>query len=110
MLREHGCGIAPNTYWTAKKRQPSKRSMRDAELVEHIQRVYDENLAVYGADKIWAQLNDEGIRVARCTVERLMRQIGLSGNRRGRTWVTTTIRLNTSITNATYTHPEWVFT
>ena len=90
MLREHGCGIAPNTYWTAKKRQPSKRSMRDAELVEHIQRVYDENLAVYGADKIWAQLNDEGIRVARCTVERLMRRIGLRGAVRGRAFRITT--------------------
>ena len=43
-----------------------------------IQRVYDENLSVYGAAKIWAQLNDEGIRVARCTVERLMRRMGLS--------------------------------
>jgi putative transposase len=91
VLSEHGCGIAPNTYWVAKKRQPSRRALRDAELVEHVQRVYDENLAVYGADKIWAQLNDEGIRVARCTVERLMRHMGLQGNRRGRTWVITTI-------------------
>jgi putative transposase len=91
VLNEHGCGIAPNTYWVAKKRQPSKRALRDAELVEHIQQVYEENLSVYGADKIWAQLNDEGIRVARCTVERLMRQIGLQGNRRGRTWAITTI-------------------
>jgi transposase InsO family protein len=91
VLREHGCGIAPNTYHAAKKREPSKRSVRDDELVEHIQRVYDENLAVYGADKIWAQLNNEGIRVARCTVERLMRRMGLQGSRRGRTWVITTI-------------------
>jgi putative transposase len=90
VLTEHGCKIAPNTYWTARKRPPSKRAIRDAELVEHIQRVYDENLFVYGADKIWAQLNTEGIRVARCTVERLMRQMGLVGNRRGRAWTVTT--------------------
>jgi putative transposase len=87
---EHGCKIAPNTYWTFRKRPPSKRAFRDAELKIEIQRVYDENLFVYGSDKIWTQLNDEGIRVARCTVERLMRQMGLSGARRGKTWTATT--------------------
>jgi putative transposase len=91
VLREHDCGIAPNTYWAAKTRPPSRRAERDAELVVEIQRVYDENLFVYGADKIWDQLNKEGIRVARCTVERLMRRMGLSGNRRGRAWTVTTI-------------------
>jgi putative transposase len=91
VLREHGCGIAPNTYWAAKTRAPSKRAERDAELVPAIRRVHAENLSVYGADKIWTQLNNEGIRVARCTVERLMRQEGLQGNRRGRTWTVTTI-------------------
>jgi putative transposase len=90
VLSEHGCKIAPNSYWTAKKRPPSKRAVRDAELRVEIQRVYDANMFVYGADKIWAQLNDEGIRVARCTVERLMREMGLSGNRRGKTWTVTT--------------------
>ena len=87
MLTEHGCKIAPNTYWMAKKRPPSTRALRDAELIVEIQRVYDENLFVYGAAKIWAQLNNEGIRVARCTVER---QMGLVGNRRGKTWTVTT--------------------
>ena len=90
MLSEHGCGIAPNTYWTAKKRPPSARAVRDEELKVEIGRVYDENLFVYGADKIWTQLNNEGIRVARCTVERLMRAMGLVGNRRGRAWTVTT--------------------
>ncbi len=90
MLSEHGCGIAPNTYWVAKRRCASKRAERDAMLTVEIQRVYDENLFVYGADKIWTQLNNEGIRVARCTVERLMRHMGLSGNRRGRAWTVTT--------------------
>jgi putative transposase len=90
VLREHGVGIAPNTYWVAKKRPPSKRSVRDEELNVEIQRVFDENLFVYGADKIWTQLNRENIRVARCTVERLMRQMGLSGARRGKAFTVTT--------------------
>jgi putative transposase len=90
VLSEHGCGIAPNTYWTAKKRPPSARAVRDEALQVEIGRVYDENLFVYGADKIWTQLNNEGIRVARCTVERLMRTMGLVGNRRGRAWTVTT--------------------
>jgi putative transposase len=79
VLSEHGCKIAPNTYWVARKRPPSKRACGDAELVVEIRRVYAENLFVYGADKVWAQLNRERIRVARCTVERLMRAEGLSG-------------------------------
>jgi len=91
VLREHGCGIAPNTYYVAKKRPPSKRSLRDEELKIEIQRVYDENLFVYGADKIWSQLNRENIRVARCTVERLMADMGLAGARRGKAFKITTI-------------------
>ena len=91
MLTEHGCKIAPNTYWVARKRPPSARSIRDAELIVEVARVYDENLFVYGADKVWAQLNREEIRVARCTVERLMRQLGLVGVRRGKAFTTTTV-------------------
>jgi len=91
VLTEHGCGIAPNTYWVARRRPPSRRAQRDAELVVEIQRVYDENLFVYGADKIWAQLNRENVRVARCTVERLMRSMGLSGARRGKAFTVTTV-------------------
>lgn len=90
VLREHGVGIAPNTFWVARKRLPSKRAVRDEELMVEIQRVFDENLFVYGADKIWTQLNRENIRVARCTVERLMRQMGLSGARRGKAFTVTT--------------------
>ncbi len=89
VLREHGVGIAPNTYWVAKNRPPSKRAVRDEKLKVEIQRVFDENLFVYGADKIWTQLNRENIRVARCTVERLMRQMGLSGARRGKAFIVT---------------------
>ena len=85
------CGIAPQTYHAAKKRPPSARAVRDAELRIDIQRVYDANLQVYGADKIWNHLNNEdGIGVGRCRVERLMREMGLQGCRRGRTWVKTT--------------------
>ena len=90
VLTEHGCKIAPNTYWVAKRRGPSARAQRDAELVVEIRRVYAENLLVYGADKVWAQLNREGIRVARCTVERLMRADGLTGARRGKAFKVTT--------------------
>jgi putative transposase len=90
VLREHGCKIAPNTYWVARRRPPSARAVRDEQLKVEIARVYDENLFVYGADKIWTQLNAEGIGVARCTVERLMRSMGLSGARRGKTWAATT--------------------
>ncbi len=90
VLSEHGCKIAPNTYWMAKKRAPSARAVRDEYLKGEIARVHAENLSVYGADKIWAQLNREGIRVARCTVERLMRLQGLSGVRRGRGYTVTT--------------------
>jgi putative transposase len=64
--------------------------VRDAELRPEILRVWERNLSVYGADKVWDQLNKDGIRVARCTVERLMRDMGIHGCRRGRLWVRTT--------------------
>jgi len=85
-------GIAPSTYHASKTRSPSARAVRDAELGPVIARVHKENFVAYGADKMWDHLNEvEGIRVARCTVERLMRQMGLSGVRRGRSWVRMTI-------------------
>jgi putative transposase len=90
VLTEHGCKIAPNTYWVAKKRPASTRALRDEELKPQILRVHSENLDVYGADKVWTQLNREGTRVARCTVERLMGDLGLSGVRRGRAYKVTT--------------------
>ena len=92
VLAEHGVKIAPSTYYAAKKRPPSARSVRDAQLKVTIRRVFEKNYRAYGADKMWDHLNGvEGIRVARCTVERLMRELGLSGVRRGRRWTTTTI-------------------
>jgi putative transposase len=76
--------VAPSTYYSAKGRAPCRRAERDAELKAHIRRVFDANYGVYGARKVWRQLNREGIPVARCTVERLMRQMGLAGRVRGR--------------------------
>ena len=82
--------FAPATYYAAKARPPSPRALRDEQLSVEIKRVYAENFSVYGADKVWRALNREGTQVARCTVERLMRQMGLSGARRGRQWKRTT--------------------
>jgi len=83
--------FAPQTYYAARSRPLSARAQRDELLKPEIARVFEENFRVYGADKVWAQLNREGHRVARCTVERLMRDLGLQGARRGRAWKRTTI-------------------
>lgn len=84
MLSEHGCPIAPSTYYDAARRPPSARARRDEQLKAAIIRVYRDNYGVYGARKVWLQLNREGVAVARCTVERLMRELGLAGARRGK--------------------------
>jgi putative transposase len=81
--------FAPSTYWSAKRRPPCARAIRDERLCGEIARVHAENFSVYGADKVWAQLNREGVRVARCTVERLMRRLGLRGAVRGKRFRTT---------------------
>ncbi len=86
------CGhlpIAPSTYYEARRRPASARAIRDEELKMKIARVHKDNFGVYGARKVWRQLHREGTRVARCTVERLMRQLGLQGVRRGKTRRTT---------------------
>ena len=71
--------VAPSSYYAASRRPPSARQRRDELLQVAIRRVWDEHRPVYGADKVWAQLKREGIPVARCTVERLMRELGLRG-------------------------------
>ena len=86
--------IAPSGYWrhVALRREPHKRCarvQRDEALMPHIQRLWHANLQVYGADKVWKQMNREGVSVARCTVERLMRRLGLRGVRRGKVVRTT---------------------
>jgi putative transposase len=82
--------IAPSTYYQHSGRPPSARALRDAKLKAEIARVHAENFGVYGARKVWRQLRREGITVARCTVERLMRELHLEGVRRGKPHKTTT--------------------
>jgi transposase InsO family protein len=86
--------IAPSTYYEhrARQRDPGRlpaRTQRDAVLRDEIRRVRRENFDVYGAKKTWKELKRQGIEVARCTVERLMREMGLRGAVRGRTIKTT---------------------
>ena len=86
--------IAPSTYYTqaARRVDPElrpNRAWRDDALCQEIRRVWDENKQVYGVRKVWKQLRREGFRIARCTVERLMRRLGLRGVIRGRTIKTT---------------------
>jgi putative transposase len=81
--------IAPSTYYATKSRPPSTRALRDEILSAEIRRVYEANYSVYGPRKVWRQLKREGTPVARCTVERLMRRMGLKGATRGKTWKTT---------------------
>ena len=86
--------IAPSTYYEhkAKQRDPTRRSdreKRDEVLKPEIERVWQENFKVYGARKVWLQLNREEIEVARCTVARLMKIIGIQGVKRGRRTITT---------------------
>ncbi len=90
-LTKHGWPIAASTYRAAVRRLPSARARRDGWLAEQIRRVHQANYGVYGARKVWLALNREGIPVARCTVERLMRSLGLRGAVRGKTRRTTTI-------------------
>src|SRR5437764_11210616 len=71
--------FAPSTYYAAKTPPPCARKIRDAELRTDITRVHEDNYGVYGVRKVWRQLNREGIDVARCRVERLMRLMGLAG-------------------------------
>jgi putative transposase len=87
--------IAPSTYFRhqAARVDPtcrSPRAQRDDQLREAIQRIWDAHYQVYGPRKVWRQLQREGVAVARCTVRRLMRAMGLQGAVRGRAWITTT--------------------
>ena len=78
--------IAPSTVWAARKRrrEPAQRTLRDQQLLAEVRRVHDKSRGLYGARKVFWQLNREGIEVARCTVERLMRRDGLQGVVRGK--------------------------
>ena len=81
--------IAPSSYRAraAQRRDPTRlsaRARRDQDLKPEIARVFAENFAVYGVRKVWRQMRREGFAVARCTVERLMRELGLQGVIRGK--------------------------
>jgi transposase InsO family protein len=88
--------IAPSTYYEQKAREADPgllpaRARRDEVMKGHIRRVWHENFEVYGVRKVWRQMNREGISVARCTVRRLMREMGLEGAIRGRKFKTTLV-------------------
>ena len=88
--------IAPSTYYAhaASKAEPEGRSQRaktDEALMPQVQRVWDENFEVYGVRKVWRQLRRENFAVARCTVQRLMKRLGLQGVIRGKAARTTVI-------------------
>ncbi|MDF5758416.1 IS3 family transposase [Spongiactinospora sp. TRM90649] len=86
--------FAPSTYWAAKKREsePSARAVRDEWLKGEILRIWKKpGRGLYGARKVWRQLHREGIVVARCTVERLMRELGIAGVTAGRKRPRTTV-------------------
>jgi transposase InsO family protein len=81
--------IAPSGYrlHAARQRHPGllpARAQRDQRLIPHIERVWQSNLQVYGVDKVWKQMRREGMMVTRCTVERLMKRLGLRGVIRGK--------------------------
>jgi putative transposase len=81
--------IAPSTFYERVNRESSRRQIRDEALKPEIARIHAANYGVYGARKVWLALNREGIAVARCTVERLMAELGLTGAVRGKTKRTT---------------------
>ncbi len=84
VLAGSGWQIAPGTCYAAVRRPPSARAVRDAQILAGIARMRADYEEVYGARKTWLELNRRGIPAARCTVERLMRENGLRGARRGR--------------------------
>src|SRR5665647_1912839 len=81
--------VSASAYRARRVRPPSARSRRDAWLLERIRRVHADSDGIYGQLKVWDELSDEGISVARCTVERLMRAHGIEGLRNGQTQRTT---------------------
>jgi putative transposase len=93
VLKDAGVHVAPSTYYDNRSRQPSKRAIRDASIIGEIERVHKDNYGVYGIRKVHAQLAREGgvdgVPVARCTVARLMREMGLRGAIRGKPVKTT---------------------
>jgi len=107
--------IAPSTYYEhrARAKDPERRpdrEKRDEKLRPEIQRVWNDNHAVYGADKVWHQLGREKVDVARCTVERLMREMGLRGAERGKAFKVTTVADQTALRPPDLVHREFTAT
>ena len=97
VLGQHGIKIAPRTYWARRSRPPSQRALADAAVTEILVGIYEPDArgrrppeCLYGSLKMWEHLNRQGITVARCTVERLMRAHGWRGVTRERKVRTTT--------------------
>ncbi len=89
--------IAPSTYYRAKdlENSPEKRSLRrqhDDFYIGEIRRIWQDSKCRYGARKVWQQMKADGLKIARCTIERLMRQHGLQGVWRGKGKITTNSR------------------
>jgi len=93
VLTEHGCKIAPSTFYDVLARRPSRRQLRDEQLRQLIaaERGANRFVAGLGARKMWLRLRSKGHEVARCTVERLMREMGIEGLTRAQRRVRTTI-------------------
>ena len=91
VLKDAGVHIAPSTYYAARTRPVSRRSVTDAVTTRKIAELHAENNSVYGSLKVWAELRRRGSGVARCTVERLMRAAGLHGVHRSPTAPRTTV-------------------
>jgi putative transposase len=89
VLSEHGCQIAPSTYWSAKSREPSSRQQRHALLMPILMALWVANYRVYGARKLWKAAQRAGRHVGRDQVARLMGELGIHGVRRGRRRITT---------------------
>ena len=107
--------IAPSTYYEhrARAQDPDRRparEKRDEELRPQVQRVWNDNHAVYGADKVWRQLGREHVEVARCTVERLMREMGLRGAERGKAFKVTTVADENAVRPPDLVHREFTAT
>jgi putative transposase len=95
--------VAPSTYYATKRRPPSARAVRDAELAPKIQQVFDDNYQVYGVRKLWRQLQRQGERVGRDQVARLMRVAGIEGARRSKR-----VRTTRADPSTTARHPDLV--
>jgi putative transposase len=93
VLSGHGCPIAPSTFYAAISRRPSRRQLRDEQVITLIEaeRAASRFTAGLGARKMWLRLRSKGHDVARCTIERLMRQMGITGLTRSRRAPRTTI-------------------